>query len=88
MPPATLSAEAPKLSPIAKPIKQAPARFPGTNNKITSIKINSTETSKTPMLMPAFKGTFKQFKGFDFRAKNEVLAFANVFILIPNQATK
>ena len=59
-----------------------------TKSKITSIKINSTQTSKTPILMPAFKGTLRQFRGLERSARNEVLAFARVFILIPNQATK
>ena len=31
---------------------------------------------------------FKIFSGLPFKAVNAVLEFANVFILIPNQATK
>ena len=88
IPPATRSADAPSDSPIAKPIKHAPASSPGTNSKITSIMINSIDTSKTPILMPACSGMFKIFSGLPFKAVNAVLEFANVFILIPNQATK
>ena len=88
IPPATRSADAPSDSPIAKPIKQAPASSPGTNNRITSIMINSIDTSKTPMLIPALRGIFKIFKGFPFSAVKAVLEFARVFILIPNQATR
>ena len=87
IPPATRRAEAPKDSPIAKPMKQAPAKCPGTNNKIVNIKINSTDTRQTPIDIPAFKGIFKIFKGFPFNDENAVLALAKVFILIPNQAT-
>ena len=87
IPPATRRAEAPKDSPIAKPMKQAPAMLPGMNNKITNIKINSIDTNTTPIDIPAFKGKFKMFNGFPFNAVNAVLELANVFILIPNQAT-
>ena len=68
-------------------MKQAPAISPGTNNKIVNIKISSTDTKHTPIDIPAFKGIFKIFKGFPFKDTKAVLAFANVFILIPNQAT-
>ena len=87
IPPATRRAEAPSDSPIAKPIKQAPAISPGTNNKIVSININSTDTKQTPIDIPAFNGMFKTFNGFPFKEANEVLALARVFILTPNQAT-
>ena len=87
IPPATRSAEAPNDSPIAKPMKHAPARLPGTKSKIISIIINSIDTSKTPMLIPALSGMFRILSGFPLRAVNAVLEFANVFILMPNQAT-
>ena len=87
IPPATRSADAPNDSPIAKPIKQAPAISPGINSKITNIKINSIDTNTTPIDIPAFKGKFKIFKGLPFNAVNAVLELAKVFILIPNQAT-
>ena len=57
------------------------------NNKIINIIINSTETSKTPMLMPAFNGIFMMFKGSPFKDAKAVLELASVFILIPNHAT-
>ena len=88
IPPATRSAEAPKDSPIAKPIKHAPASSPGTNSKMISIIINSIDTSKTPMLIPALRGMLRMFSGFPLSAVNAVLEFASVFILIPNQATR
>ena len=87
IPPATRSAEAPKLSPIANPIKQAPARCPGTNKRIVNININSTDTKHTPIDIPALRGIFKIFSGLPLRETNAVLAFAKVFILIPNHAT-
>ena len=87
IPPATRRAEAPKDSPIAKPMKQAPAKCPGTNNKIVSIRINSTDTRQTPIDIPALSGIFKMLSGLPFNDANAVLAFARVFILIPNQAT-
>ena len=48
--------------------------LPGTNNKITNIKINSIETSTTPIDIPAFKGRFNIFNGLPFNAVNAVLA--------------
>ena len=87
IPPATRKADAPKDSPIANPIKHAPAISPGTNSKIISIIISSTETKSTPILIPAFKGILRIFNGFPFNDAKAVLAFARVFILIPNQAT-
>ena len=57
MPPATLNALAPNDSPIAKPIKQAPAKCPGIKSKIASINKSSTLTSKRPMLIPVLKGS-------------------------------
>ena len=88
IPPATRSAEAPRDSPIANPIKQAPASSPGTNKSITSIIISSTDTSKTPILIPALSGMFKICSGLPLSAVNAVLEFASVFILMPNQATR
>jgi len=87
IPPAIRNTEAPNDSPIANPIKLAPAYSPGTNIKIASIKINSREINTTPILIPAFKGIFNNLIGFLSRDAKAILAFAKVFILIPNQAT-
>src|SRR5207249_5552960 len=54
--PATRSAAAPSDSPMANPIKHGPARFPGMNNKMQSIKNSSTLINSIPMLMPACIG--------------------------------
>ena len=35
-----------------------------------------------------FKGMLSMFNGLPFRAVNDVLEFASVFILIPNHATE
>ena len=56
MPPATRNAAAPSDSPMAKPMKQEPARSPGTNSRMKSMISSSTETSSIPMLMPACSG--------------------------------
>src|SRR5437867_4277818 len=56
IPPAMRKAAAPRLSPIAKPMKHGPAYSPGTNNRIKSMMSNSTLIKSMPMLMPAFSG--------------------------------
>ena len=56
MPPAMRSAAAPSDSPIAKPMKQGPARLPGMNSRMHSISSSSTLISSMPMLMPARSG--------------------------------
>ncbi len=53
IPPAMRSAEAPSDSPIAKPRNDAPALSLGTNSRMASIMMSSTQMSRTPMLMPA-----------------------------------
>ena len=78
---------APRDSPIANPIKLAPANSRGTNNNMNNIIISSTQIKSTPMLIPASRGIFKSFKGFLSREANAILLFARVFIRIPYQAT-
>ncbi len=56
MPPAIRSAAAPNDSPIAKPMKQGPARLPGTKSRISSIRKSSVLISIIPMLIPALSG--------------------------------
>ena len=56
MPPAMRSAEAPSDSPIAKPMKQAPATSAGRKRRMTSI-MNSSRLMRTmPMLIPLRSG--------------------------------
>ncbi len=59
MPPAIRRAAAPRLSPIAKPIKQGPANSFGMNKRMQSMMSSSTEISIMPTLMPAFSGMAK-----------------------------
>ena len=56
IPPATRNAAAPSDSPMAKPMKHAPAYEPGTNNRMNNINKSSTLISNMPMLMPACSG--------------------------------
>jgi len=84
---AILSALAPNDSPIAKPMKQAPALSLGINNNMISIMISSTQISNTPMLIPDFKGIFTTCRGLDLKAAKVVREFASVLILTPNHAT-
>ena len=88
IPPAILSADAPKLSPIAKPMKHAPASSAGISNKITNISNSSTQIKTTPMLIPALKGMLSKFKGLRRRDAKAILEFAKVFMRIPYAATE
>ena len=56
MPPAMRSAAAPRDSPIAKPMKHAPAYSPGTKSRMHSIRKSSTLISSIPMLIPDSSG--------------------------------
>ena len=87
IPHAILNALAESDSPIANPIKQAPALSLGINNNMISIIISSTQISNTPMLIPDFKGIFTTCRGLDFKAAKAVRELAKVFILTPNHAT-
>jgi len=87
IPPAIRNALAPRDSPMANPIKLAPASSRGTYNNIINIMMSSTETKSTPMLMPASRAIFKTLRGFLSREENAVLLLARVFIRIPYQAT-
>jgi hypothetical protein len=50
------STEAPSDSPMAKPMKQAPALSAGTKRRMVSITKSSMLISTVPMLMPALSG--------------------------------
>lgn len=56
MPPAMRRAEAPRDSPMAKPMKQAPATSAGRNRRMVSIMSSSRLMSTMPMLMPERSG--------------------------------
>ena len=56
MPPAMRSTDAPSDSPMAKPMKQGPAKSAGTNSRMPSMSASSTLISIVPMLMPALSG--------------------------------
>ncbi len=56
MPPAMRSAEAPSDSPIAKPMKQGPARSRGMKSRMKSMMSSSTLMSIVPIDMPALSG--------------------------------
>jgi hypothetical protein len=87
IPHAILNALAESDSPIAKPIKHAPALSLGINNKMTSIMISSTQISNTPILIPDFKGIFTTCRGLDLKEAKAVRELASVLILTPNHAT-
>ncbi len=87
IPPAIRSTLAPSDSPIAKPIKLAPANSLGAKRRIMSIIISSTEIRSTPIDIPASRGMFRSLTGLRSRDANAILLFARVFIRIPNHAT-
>ncbi|OQC45545.1 MAG: hypothetical protein BWX61_00764 [Bacteroidetes bacterium ADurb.Bin035] len=88
IPPAILKTDAPNDSPMAKPMKLAPARLPGSTIKINNIIVNSKLINIIPMLIPACIGILKSLKGLFSKLANAIREFAKVFILIPNQATE
>ena len=87
MPPAIRSAEAPSDSPMAKPMKHAPAMSAGRNSRMTSIISSSRLISTMPMLMPDFIGIRCTGSGLPSSAANAVRELAKVFTRMPNQAT-
>jgi len=87
MPPQIRRAEAPSDSPMAKPMKAAPATSRGMKTRMMSIMMSSTQTSRTPMLMPAVSGMSSSFMGLPSREAKAMRALASVFMRMPNQAT-
>jgi len=87
IPPAILNALAPKDSPIAKPMKQAPALSLGINNNMINIMMSSTQISNTPILIPDCNGIPTTFRGLDLNDAKAVRELASVLILTPNRAT-
>ncbi len=87
IPPAIRSALAPRDSPMAKPMKQAPADSRGMKIRMMSIMKSSTQIRRTPMLIPASSGMLRSFRGFFSREAKAILLFASVFMRMPYQAT-
>ncbi len=54
--PAMRRAEAPRDSPMAKPMKHGPARWPGMKRRMKSMMSSSTLMSIVPIDMPALSG--------------------------------
>jgi len=86
-PPAILSAEAPRDSPIAKPIKLGPTRSFGRNTRIQIMKKSSTLIRRSPTLIPEVRGMLTTSTGFPRRDEKAVLEFAHVLMRMPNHAT-
>ena len=88
MPPAIRRAAAPRDSPIAKPMKQAPAISGGRNSRMTSIISSSRLISTMPIDMPALSGIRCIGSGWPRSAANEVRELAKVLTRMPNHATE
>ncbi len=56
IPPAMRSAEAPRDSPMANPMKQAPATSAGRKSRMATIMTSSRLMRTMPMLMPDCSG--------------------------------
>src|ERR1700677_1264151 len=86
MPPQMRKTEAPSDSPMAKPMKQGPARS-FRNIRMQIMKNNSTATSKRPTLMPERNGMPRVLSGLPLSAEKEVRELETVLMRMPNQAT-
>jgi len=86
IPPAILSAEAPRDSPIAKPMKQGPARSFEKNKDADHKEKLNTDKEKTNA-HTGFERNIDYPTGFPARDAKAVRAFAFVLILMPNHAT-
>ena len=87
IPPQMRSALAPRLSPIAKPMKQGPTSAVGRNTRMQIMKKSSTETSNSPTLMPLFSGIPSTGSEAARKLAKAARLFAVVLIRIPNHAT-
>ena len=87
MPPQMRRAEAPRDSPMAKPMKQGPASSFGRNSRIAIMKKSSIATSRRPTLMPDFSGMSRVASGLPRRAEKAARELATVLMRMPNQAT-
>ena len=87
MPPQIRSADAPRDSPIANPMKHGPASSGGMNARMQIMKKSSIATRSRPTLIPDLSGMRSVASGIPFRAENAVRELATVLIRMPNQAT-
>ena len=87
MPPQMRRALAPSDSPMAKPMKQGPAKSPGRNTRMQIMKNSSTQTRSNPTLIPERRGMLSVASGFPLSAENAVREFEVVLMRMPNQAT-
>ncbi len=87
IPPAILSALAPRDSPIAKPMKLGPTSSFGRKTRMHIMKKSSTLTRRSPTLIPEVRGMLTTSTGLPRSDAKAVREFAHVFILIPNHAT-
>ena len=87
MPPQMRSTVAPRLSPMAKPMKLAPTRFAGMNIMMAIMKKSSTLTRSMPIDMPDWSGIERVRMPSPCRLANAVRLLAWVLIRMPNHAT-
>ena len=87
MPPQMRRAEAPRDSPMAKPMKQGPASSLGRNARMQIMKNSSMATSRRPTLMPDFSGMRSVARALPRRAEKAARLLATVLMRMPNQAT-
>src|SRR5476649_1789711 len=87
IPPPMRNTDAPSDSPIAKPMKHAPASSLGMNSRMQIMQDSSTQTSSSPMLMPACSGMKSVLSELPFSEANAARELAVVLIRIPNHAT-
>ena len=76
MPPQMRRAEAPRDSPMAKPIKQAPAFSRGMNSRMMIIITSSTQIRRTPIDMPERSGRLMTGKALPLSEAKAVRALA------------
>jgi hypothetical protein len=88
MPPAMRRAAAPSDSPIAKPMKHAPATSAGSSSRMTSIMNSSRLMSTMPIDMPERSGIRCRGSGLPASDAKAVRELANVFTRMPNHATE
>src|SRR5437660_11417320 len=87
MPPAMRRADAPSDSPMANPRKQTPTIWRGTNSRMMTIMMSSSEIRNKPTDMPERNGMLTTSHGWPRSDANAVRALAQVLTRMPYQAT-
>ena len=87
MPPQMRRAEAPRDSPMAKPMKQGPASSAGRKSRMAIMNSSSMATSSRPTLMPDCSGMSRVARALPLSAEKAAREFATVLMRMPNQAT-